>query len=270
MTMPQSASSPHNASGGPGSGRGITIPPVLARTLFLIVAIGFWELASQIGWINPFTAPPPSAIWGGLIQIIQAGELGAAFVRTFLEALAASAIGSIGGIAIGWWLHSGKKIGVAYTSWVAAAASAPLVLLYPLFLVIFGRNSSTIVAMGALGCMPAIILKAKDGLDGVRPVLLNVGKAFSLTPRQQFRMIQFPAALPVIFTGIRIGLLFAIINVVGVEFLIAFGGLGQLISDLGDRFDYPAMYAAIFFVVLVSVAFFYLTEKLELWLLSSK
>jgi NitT/TauT family transport system permease protein len=246
------------------------MPPLLARTLFLIGVIGLWELASQTGWINPFTAPPPSKIWGGFIQIIQAGELGAAFMWTFIEALGASTIGTIGGIAIGWWLHSSKKIGIAYTSWVAAAASAPLVLLYPLFLVIFGRNTSTIIAMGALGCMPAIILKAKDGLDGVRPVLLNVGRAFSLTPRQQFTMIQFPAALPVIFTGIRIGLLFAIINVVGVEFLIAFGGLGHLISDLGDRFDYPPMYAAIFFVVLVSIAFFYLTEKLEKWLLSSK
>lgn len=246
------------------------IPPLVSRLVFLAATIGLWEIASQTGLINAFTAPPPSAIWGGFIKIINDGELGRAFVSTFVEALAASTIGSICGIAIGWWLHSSKKIGVAYTSWVAAAASAPLVLLYPLFLVIFGRNGSTIVAMGALGCMPAIILKAKDGLDGVRPVLLNVGRAFSLTPRQQFTMIQFPAALPVIFTGIRIGLLFAIINVVGVEFLIAFGGLGFLISDLGDRFDYPAMYAAIFFVVLVSITFFYLTEKLEIWLLSSK
>ncbi len=247
-----------------------SLPPIVTRTALIVFGIAIWELASRTGFLNPFTAPSPSAIWDGFIKIIKAGELGEAFVRTFIEALAASSIGGIFGIAIGYWLHKNKKVGLAYTSWVAAIASAPLVLLYPLFLVIFGRNSSTIVAMGALGCMPPIILKAKDGLDGVRPVLLNVGRAFSLTPRQQFRMIQFPAALPDIFTGIRIGLLFAIINVVGVEFLIGFGGLGELISDLGDRFDYPSMYAAIMFVVLVSVAFFYLTEKLETWLLSSK
>lgn len=246
------------------------LPPVVTRTAVIILGIAIWEFSSRAGLLNPFTAPSPSAIWDGFVTIIVAGELGEAFLRTFLEALAASSIGAVCGIAAGFWLHKNKKIGQAYTSWVAAIASAPLVLLYPLFLVIFGRNSSTIVAMGALGCMPPIILKAKDGLDGVKPVLLNVGRAFNLTPRQQFRMIQFPAALPVIFTGIRIGLLFAIINVVGVEFLIGFGGLGELISDLGDRFDYPAMYAAILFVVLVSVAFFFLTEKLETWLLSAK
>lgn len=246
------------------------LPPLVSRTIVIVAGIALWEAASTLGWINPFTAPPPSAIAGGFVKLVTDGGLGDAFVRTFLEALAASTIGAVFGIAIGWWLHSVRVVGAAYTSWVAAAASAPLVLLYPLFLVIFGRNSATIVAMGALGCMPPIILKAKEGLDGVRPVLLNVGRALNLTPRQQFRMIMFPAALPVIFTGVRIGLLFAIINVVGVEFLIAFGGLGQLISDLGDRFDYPAMYAAIFFVILVSIAFFYITEKLEIWLLSSK
>ena len=214
------------------------VSPIITRTGVIVIGLAIWELASRTGLLNPFTAPSPAAIWGGFMKIVEAGELGEAFVRTFLEALAASSIGAIAGIAVGFWLHRNKKVGLAYTAWVAAAASAPLVLLYPLFLVIFGRNSSTIVAMGALGCMPAIILKAKDGLDGVRPVLLNVGRAFSLTPRQQFFMIQFPAALPVIFTGIRIGLLFAIINVVGVEFLIGFGGLGELIADLGDRFDY--------------------------------
>jgi len=245
-------------------------PPFITRLIVIVGCIAVWEAASRAGWIDPFTAPPPSDIWQGLLQLLAGGELGQAFALTFFEALTAAAIGSVCGIAIGWWLHARKLAGLAYTSWVAAAASAPLVLIYPLFLVVFGRNASTIIAMGAIGCMPPIILKAKEGLDGVRPVLLNVGRAFSLTPRQQFLMIMFPAALPTIFTGVRIGLLFAIINVVGVEFLIAFGGLGFLISDLGDRFDYPAMYAAIGFVVLVSIAFFYLTEKLELWLLSSR
>jgi len=240
------------------------------RLLVIAGAVGLWEVCARIGWINPFTAPPPSGIWDGFLRLLGEGEIARALALTTIEAFGAAALGGVFGIAGGYLLHRIKLAGVAFTSWVAAAASAPLVLLYPLFLVIFGRNAGTIIAMGALGCMPAIILKTKEGLDGVRPVLLNVGKTFSLTARQQFWMIQFPAALPVIFTGIRIGLLFAIINVVGVEFLIAVGGLGYLIANLGDRFDYPAMYAGIFFVVLVSIAFFWITERLERWLLSSK
>ncbi len=247
----------------------LTLPPLLIRFLVIAGLVGLWEIASGSGWINAFTAPAPSSVWKGFEKIVAEGGLGEAMAITFATALMSAAIGAVFGIASGYILHIWKAAGEAYTSWLAALASAPLVLLYPLFLVIFGRNMWTIVAMGALGCTPPIALKAKEGLDGVKPVLLNVGRTFNLTPKQQFWMIMFPASLPSIFTGIRIGLLFAIINVVGVEFLVNVGGLGQLIANLGDRFDYPQMYAGIFFVILVSVAFFWITEKLEKWLLSN-
>jgi ABC-type nitrate/sulfonate/bicarbonate transport system permease component len=81
-----------------------------------------------------------------------------------------------------------------------------------------------------------------------------------------FWKIQFPSALPTIFTGFKLGLIFALINVVGVEFLINFGGLGQLINDLAERYDLAGTYAAICFVILVSIIVFMLTERLERWL----
>jgi NitT/TauT family transport system permease protein len=111
-----------------------------------------------------------------------------------------------------------------------------------------------------------VILKTIEGIAGTRKVLLNVGRSFNLTPMQMFWKIQFPAALPTIFTGIRLGLIFALINVVGVEFLINFGGLGQLINELAERYDLGGTYAAICFVILVSVLFFMSIEKAERWL----
>ena len=62
-------------------------------------------------------------------------------------------------------------------------------------------------------------------------------------------------------SGFRLGLIFALINVVGVEFLINFGGLGQLINDLAERYDLAGTYAAICFVILVSVLFFIVIGK---------
>ena len=245
------------------------LPPVLARLLVIAACVALWEASARLGWVNAFTAPAPSAVYAGFVKILSEGGLGYAMAVTFVTALGSAAAGGVIGISIGYVLHVWKPAGVAYTAWVAAAASAPLVLLYPLFLVIVGRNMWTTLVMGAIGCIPPIVLKTKEGLDGVRPVLLSVGRTFSLSSRQQFWMIMFPAALPSIFTGIRIGLLFAILNVIGIEFLISVGGLGQVIATLGDRFDYPQMYAGIFFVILVSIAFFWITERLEQWLLST-
>jgi len=145
-------------------------------------------------------------------------------------------------------------------------AAAPLVLIYPLFLVIFGRNALTIVMIGFAAGLAPVILKTLEGLRATRPVLIDVGRSFKLSRAQQFWMILLPSALPSIFVGLRLGLIFALINVVGVEFLINFGGLGQLINDLAERYDLPAMYAAIGFVILVSVVFFMSLERIERWL----
>ena len=57
---------------------------------------------------------------------------------------------------------------------------------------------------------------------------------------------------------------------VGIEFLINFGGLGQLINDLAERYDLPGVYASICFVILVSVLFFMTTERAERWLTPAK
>ena len=149
---------------------------------------------------------------------------------------------------------------------VSAQAAAPTVLLYPLFLVIFGRNATTIIMMAFVSGLAPVMLKTLEGLTTTRRVLINVGRSFNLTEWQLFWKILFPAALPTIFVGVRLGLIFALINIVGVEFLINFGGLGQLINDLAERYDLPGTYAAICFVILVSVVFFFLTDRLEKWL----
>jgi NitT/TauT family transport system permease protein len=110
------------------------------------------------------------------------------------------------------------------------------------------------------------VLKTVEGFAAVRPVLLAVGQSFGLRSWAEFRMILFPAALPHIFTGLRLALVFALINVVGVEFLINLGGLGALINDLAERYDLAGTWAAIALVVLVSVCFFALLDGGERWL----
>ena len=121
-----------------------------------------------------------------------------------------------------------------------------------------------------MAALPPVILKTVEGLAGTRRVLIDVGRSLKLTPSQQFRKVLLPAALPNVFVGVRLGLIFALINIVGVEFLINFGGLGQLINELAERYDLPGTYAAICFVVLVSVIFFVITEWIERWLSPGK
>jgi ABC-type nitrate/sulfonate/bicarbonate transport system permease component len=224
------------------------------------------EVLIRIGVINRFIVPLPTQIAAAFERVIVDEDIVGRFRLTFTESLAAGAMITIIGVLVGMLLYRFPLWRRATETWVAALASAPTVLMYPLFLVIFGRSAWTIIMMGFVAGLPPVVLKTIEGLVTTRAVLVNVGRSLNLSGVQLFTKILFPAALPTIFTGVRLGLIFTLINVVGVEFLINFGGLGQLINDLAERYDLPGTYAAIFFVILVSVLFFIAIEKAERWL----
>ncbi|TMJ69135.1 MAG: ABC transporter permease subunit [Alphaproteobacteria bacterium] len=232
----------------------------------LIGLLAAVEALIRAGLINRHVVPLPSQVVAALPRIIAEEDILGRFLMTAGEAAAAGLLLVAVAIPTGVLLHRVRLLCEAVESWIGAMAAAPLVLIYPLFLVIFGRNALTIVMIGFAAGLAPVILKTLEGLRATRPVLIDVGRSFKLSRAQQFWMILLPSALPSIFVGLRLGLIFALINVVGVEFLINFGGLGQLINDLAERYDLPAMYATIGFVILVSVVFFMSLERIERWL----
>lgn len=274
MTKPVSAAKSAKSGKSGKSGKGRARSDGLHKALPALTGIasvaGFILIAEvliQTGVLNRFIIPPPSEILGSFGRVIVEEHVFSRFLLTATECLTAGVMITVVGVAAGVAMHRFKLLQQACETWVAALASAPIVLCYPLFLVIFGRSAWTMIIMGFVSGLPPVILKTVEGMSGIRKVLVNVGRSFNLTPSQQFWKIQFPASLPTIFIGIRLGLIFALINIVGTEFLINFGGLGQLIEDLAERYDLPGTYAAVCFVILVSVLFFMALEKAERWLI---
>ena len=232
----------------------------------LIAAAVLVEGLIRGGALNRFVVPLPSQVLAAIPRVVMEEAIPHRFWQTTQEALWASVLLVVVGVSLGMLLYRFRPLRRACETWVAALASAPIVLLYPLFLVIFGRSAATIVAIGFVAGLPPVILKTVEGLAGTRSVLLDVGRSLRLRDAQLFRKILLPAALPSIFVGIRVGLIFTLINIVGVEYLINFGGLGQLINELAERYDLPATYAAIGFVILASILFFAVCERVEAWL----
>ncbi|HVJ73700.1 MAG TPA: ABC transporter permease subunit [Casimicrobiaceae bacterium] len=247
------------AGGSPWPARAFGVASVVA-------AFALVEALIRVGTINAFIVPLPSQIVAAIPRIVAEEHVPARFWQTTQEVLWAALLLGTVGVGLGVLLYRYRVLRLATETWVGALAAAPIVLMYPLFLVIFGRSATTIVMIGFAAGLAPVILKTVEGLAGTRAVLIDVGRSFKLSRRQQFWKILLPAELPTVFVGMRLGLVFAMINIVGVEFLINFGGLGQLVNELAERYDLPGTYGAIFFVVLTSIVFFDLTERVERWL----
>jgi NitT/TauT family transport system permease protein len=248
--------------------RGFAKPygPTIVGLGTLLLGLLIVEVLIRAGLINGYVVPLPSQVLGAFGRIVIEEDVLSRFLVTAGESLAAGLLVTLIGVPLGILLYRVKLLRMATETWVAASAAAPIVLVYPLFMVIFGRSVWTMIAIGTLAGLPPVILKTLEGLSAVRGVLVNVGRSYNLSGWRMFWSILFPASIPSIFVGLRLGLIFAMINVVGVEFLINFGGLGPLINELAERYDMPGTYAAICFVVLVSICFFVVVERIERWL----
>jgi len=240
--------------------------PALTGFATLVLLAALLESLIRAEWLDRFVVPLPSEVFGALSRILAEENVAGRFAATAGETLAAGVLAAVVAVPLAILLYRTRLLRAAYEPWIAAMAAAPIVLMYPLFLVAFGRSAMTIVLMASLAAMPPVVLKTLEGLSATRRVLLDVGRSMNLTQHQLFAKILFPSALATIFTGFRIGLIFALINIVGIEFLINFGGLGQLVNELAERYDLPGTYAAIVYVVLVSVLFFWVMERAERWL----
>jgi NitT/TauT family transport system permease protein len=223
------------------------------------------ELAVAVGLIAGYVVAPPSAMLEALVRVLAEEPVLEDFALTFGATLLSTLAAVLVGVPLGYLLHRRPLLGRAYESWIGALFSAPLVLLYPMFLVVFGRSVRVVIAMGFVVAVIPIVLKTREGLAAVRPVLVDVARAFSASQATVTAKVLLPAARPAIFTGVRLGLIYAMTNIVGIEFLANLGGLGFLVGELYDRYDIPGMYAAIVCLVLTSALFYALTGRLERW-----
>lgn len=240
--------------------------PAIAGFVSLILAAAVLEALVRAGFVSPYVLPPPSEVIAALPRVFVEHDVFGRSLITLREILAASGLVIIVGIPLGFLLFEVSLLRRSYETWIAAFAAAPIVLAYPLFFVLFGRGSLTIILLAMLGGLPPTVLKTVEGLDKVKKVLINVGRNLQLSKRQILFKIMFPAAIPTIFSGLKVGLIFALVSVVGVEYLVSFGGLGALVNELSEMFDPPAIFAVIAIVILISVLFFFVVERIEAWL----
>jgi NitT/TauT family transport system permease protein len=158
-----------------------------------------------------------------------------------------------------------RLIGASYETLLAALFASPVILAYPIFLVIFGRTSAAVIILSSFfGAVP-IILNTRSAFQQVNPILLQVGASMNLNRQRMFRHILLPAAAPAIFGGFRLGLTYILKSVLGLEYVVQVGGVGMWLSEAAFRFEVGEVYAGLVGTTLLSMLFLFMINRGEGW-----
>lgn len=135
------------------------------------------------------------------------------------------------GLLVGFWLGFDRLSGDALEPMIVTVYAIPKLTLYPILLLAFGLGLSAKVAFGVIHGVIPIILFTLAAVRNTKPILLKTGHVLKLSRPQMVRWILFPAAVPEIFTGLRVGFSLTLIGSLLAEMFASQRGLGYLLMN---------------------------------------
>jgi sulfonate transport system permease protein len=206
--------------------------------------LALWELGSRLALMSPRYFPAPTTIGWVLADRFAAGDLGAHTLVTLTRLGAAFAIAAVPAVPLGLLMGIARPVRDAVEPYIAFIFPVPKITLLPFLLIALGVGEPAFVLTGALSAFFQIVISTLAGVQTMDPRLLEVGRNYGAHGARLFVKVIVPAALPAIFTGLRLGLGLALVALVAVEFIAAKSGLGHLVYRHWQMLSTPEMYAA--------------------------
>jgi len=241
-----------------------TTGPLYIASPILLLAI--WELVAALGWIDVRFFPPPSAVAVTFWTEIKNGAWFYHVGATLGRVLFGFIVGSILGIALGVLMGLMPFVRLAFYPLIAAIYPIPKIAIFPLILLIMGIGEASKLVTIAASCFFFLAVSAMTGVLNIPRVYLDVGRNFEASRLNFIRTVAIPAALPVIFSGLRLALGAAFLIVVSIEFIGAQQGIGWLIWHSWELFSIRLMFVGLLTVSFLGLLFMLILDWLEKYL----
>ncbi len=225
--------------------------PVVVLTALLL---GVWELYVRFGPIDPLILPAPSAIASSLVT--DRSLLWSNLTVTAGEVLPGIAAAVLLAVALATAIHFSPLLRRAGYPLLVASQAVPLVLLTPLLVAWLGFGLLPKLAIITLVCFFPILVATLDGLAAVEPDLLKLMSTLGAGRWQTFVRVEAPGALPGLFSGARVGVVFSLIGAFFAEWSGASAGLGVLAEQAIPQLETARAAAAVTLLAALAVALF--------------
>ena len=184
-----------------------------------IVLFAIWELSSRTGLIDDRFWPPPTSLIDTLWVQVETGDLWTNIRISMGRVLIGFLIAAMPGVLLGLAMGLFWPVRVFLMPIATALYAIPKLAILPLILIVFGTGESGKLAIIVVSIFFLIVLSTMGGVLAIDSVYRDVAQNLGASKWQLFTTVAFPGALPAIFTGFRLALGFALLVIVGTEFL---------------------------------------------------
>lgn len=237
---------------------------IIARSSFaILLLIALWETAPRIGLADPVFLPPFSEVLVALWELVVSGEIFTHLQASLIRAGAGFALALVIAIPLGLAIGWSRKVSQFLNPILEIFRNTAALALLPVFILILGIGETSKIALITFACSFPILLTTITAVQQVDPLLIKAARSLGLRNVELFRKVVLPAAVPTMFTGVRMAGSASILVLIAAEMMGAKSGLGYLITYTQFNFLTTKMYAGILVISLLGLSINYLLVAVE-------
>jgi len=231
-----------------GTVRRAALAPQWVYLLSIVAGLTIWEVVARD--LPHIVLPPPSIVLVRLLRDVLSGALFIALAGSLQALVIGFGLALMAGIPLGFALGRNKTVSEMFDPVINAIYTIPPVAFVPFLIIWFGLHLAGRISLVFLMSVFEITITVAAGARDVNPGVVEVGRSFGARGVNLIRRVVFPATLPFVFTGIRLGLARAINAMITAELFFATANLGAMLSENGRRFDTAGVLSVIVFLSL--------------------
>jgi len=226
----------------------------LLRLLLVVAVLAAWEGLVVLFAIPAFILPAPTSIFMALYRGIASSLYLDHVWITLSETLLGFALGTVLAFGLGIAVALSRRIEYFLYPFIVMFQAMPKVALAPLIIIWCGLGLTSKVVSAALVAFFPLMVNTIVGLRSADEDRINLMRSLAATRGQIFWMLQLPNAMPYIFAGLEIAMIFALIGAIVAEFVGAQSGLGMLMQSMNFTMDVAGQFSVLLILSMLRLA----------------
>jgi len=228
-----------------------------------LILLLIWELCARFGVIDVRFFPAPSKIFTQFMVMVENGLLWKHFWASMQRLFWGFLFGGLPALALGVAMGLSRPLRMLVEPIVSATYPVTKSAILPLVLLIFGLGESSKIVMVGIGIFFPIVINAMAGVLEIQKIYFDVSQNFGASRWQVFRTVALPGAMPLILTGVKLGIGMGLVLISIAEMVGAKSGLGFMMWNAWEILSVETMYVGLIVIAVLGIVFSQIVTEIE-------